>query len=258
MKKVALVTGSSRGIGFGILKLFAENGYDVVMSSSSGEDKARDNLEALRSLGVKAAYVRCNIANADDRKAALESIAGEFGRLDVLVNNAGVAPRERLDILQTTEESFDHVVGTNLKGTFFMCQQFANRMLTWQQAGLKEYQPRIVNISSISAYTASINRGEYCISKAGIAMVTSLFADALAAHSIPVFEVRPGIIQTDMTSGVQEKYDKFIFQDGGLPVARWGTPEDIGKAVLALCGGAFDYSPGQVINVDGGFHIRRL
>ena len=258
MKKVALVTGSSRGIGFGILKLFAENGYDVVMSSSSGEEKARENLEFLRSLGAKAVYVRCNIANADDRMAALETISTEFGRLDVLVNNAGVAPRERLNILETTEESFDHVVGTNLKGTFFMCQSFANRMLAWQKAGLEEYRPRIVNISSISAYTSSVNRGEYCISKAGIAMVTSLFADALAGHSIPVFEVRPGIIQTDMTAGVQEKYDQFILRDGGLPVARWGTPEDIGKAVFALCSGAFDYSPGQVVNVDGGFHIRRL
>ncbi len=258
MRKVALVTGSSRGIGFGILKTFAENGYDVVMSSTSGEEKAKDNLAALRALGVKVSYARCDISNAGNRQALVEFVLREHGRLDVLVNNAGVAPRARLGILETTEESFDHVVGTNLKGTFFMCQIFANQMLQWLAAGLEDYRPRIVNVSSISVYTSSVNRGEYCVSKAGIAMVTSLFADALAARSIPVFEVRPGIIKTDMTETVREKYDKFILKDGGLPVPRWGTPEDVGGAVFALCGGAFDYSPGQVVNVDGGFHIRRL
>ncbi len=258
MKKVALVTGSSRGIGFGILKTFAENNYDVIMSGSSGEEKAQNNLATIRTLGGKCTYIRCDIAKTEDRQALLEAIKLEYGRLDVLVNNAGVAPRERLNILDTTEQSFDHVVGTNLKGTFFMCQLFANQMLAWLKAGLESYQPRIVNVSSISAYTSSTGRGEYCISKAGIAMVTSLFADGLAARGIPVFEVRPGIIRTDMTSGVKEKYDAFILRDGGLPLARWGLPEDVAKAVFALCGGAFDYSPGQVVDVDGGFHIRRL
>lgn len=258
MKKVALVTGSSRGIGFGILRMFAENGYDVIMSSSSGEEKAKDNLDILRALGGKVAYVRCNLSDAEDRRGTVDFVQKEFGRLDVLVNNAGVAPRERRNILEMTEESFDYVVDTNLKGTFFMCQLFANQMLAWQKAGLGDYTPRIVNVSSISAYTSSTNRGEYCISKAGIAMVTSLFADLLAANAIPVFEIRPGIIQTDMTSAVKEKYDAFILRDNGLPLARWGTPEDVGRAVLALCSGAFDYSPGQIINVDGGFHIRRL
>ncbi len=258
MKKVALVTGSSRGIGFGILKIFAQNGYEVVMSGSSGEEKAKDNLGVLRGLGCRVSYAKCDISRAADRQALLEFVQREHGRLDVLVNNAGVAPRQRLNILETTEESFDHVVGTNLKGTFFMCQLFANQMLKWLEAGLEGYRPRIVNVSSISVYTSSTSRGEYCVSKAGIAMVTSLFADALAAPGIPVFEVRPGIIRTDMTSAVQEKYDKFILKDNGLPVPRWGTPEDVGGAVFALCGGAFDYGTGQVINVDGGFHIRRL
>lgn len=258
MNKVAFVTGSSRGIGFGILKQFAENGYHVVMSGASGEERAKDNLEALRSLGVKVFYVRCNIADDTERRNALSAIIKEFGRLDVLVNNAGVAPLERKNILEVGEDGFDHVVNTNLRGTFFMCQLFANQMIMWLRNDLRDYAPRIVNVSSISAYTSSVNRGEYCVSKAGIAMVTALFADCLAGHGIPVFEVRPGIIATDMTSGVKEKYDAFIQKDGGLPVPRWGTPEDVGKAVFALCGGAFDYSPGQVINVDGGFHIRRL
>lgn len=258
MKKVAFVSGSSRGIGYGILREFAANGYAVVMSGFSGEERARDNMEALRATGAEVSYVRCDIAKAADREAALARVVAEHGRLDVLVNNAGVAPLERKNILEVGEEGFDRVVGTNLKGTFFMCQLFANRMLRWLEEGVEEYAPRIVNISSVSVYTSSVNRGEYCISKAGIAMVTSLFADCLAARSIPVFEVRPGIIATDMTAVVKDKYDRFILRDGGLPVPRWGTPEDVGKAVFALCGGAFDYSPGQVINVDGGFHIRRL
>ncbi len=258
MNKVAFVTGSSRGIGYGILKVFAENGYTVVMSSSSGEEKARANLDALRATGATVHYVQCDIGNTASRQNALSAIEQLCGRIDVLVNNAGVSPRTRRSILEVDEEEFDRVVGTNCKGTFFMSQLFANRMLQWQKESPAPYQPYIVNVSSISAYTSSTNRGEYCISKAGIAMVTKLFADMLAGYSIPVFEVRPGIIKTDMTSGVQEKYDKFIFEDNGLPMARWGLPEDLGKAVFALCSGAFDYSPGQVVNVDGGFHIRRL
>ena len=258
MQKVAFVTGSSRGIGYGITQKFAQNGYAVVMSSSSGEEKARENLDALRATGANVSYVRCDIASAASRAEALAHINERYGRLDVLVNNAGVAPLVRQNILEATEESFDRVVDTNLKGTFFMCQVFANAMIDWKKAGLEDYLPRIVNISSLSAYTSSTNRGEYCVAKAGIAMVTTLFADILAEPGIPVFEVRPGIIQTDMTSTVQAKYDAFILRDGGLPTARWGTPEDVAGVVHALSSGAFDYGTGQVINVDGGFHIRRL
>lgn len=258
MKKVVLVTGSARGIGLGVLRTFCENGYAAVMSGVSGEDKAREALASLRASGGDVAYCRCDISQSGDRAAILDFVREKYGRLDVLVNNAGVAPLERRGILEMTEESFDRVLGVNLRGTFFMCQLFANQMLAWRDAGVPDYHPRIVNVSSISAYVSSVNRGEYCISKAGVSMVTTLFADRLAAENIPVFEVRPGIIETDMTSGVKEKYDAFIFRNGGLPLARWGTPEDLGKAVLALCGGAFDYSPGQVINVDGGFHMRRL
>ncbi|GHS86218.1 3-ketoacyl-ACP reductase [Synergistales bacterium] len=256
--KTAFVTGSSRGIGYGILKKFAENGYRVIMSGSSGEERASGNLQALRDAGHDVFYVRCDISNHSDRRAAFGLISDKYGRIDVLVNNAGIAPAVRLNILETTEESFDRVLGTNLKGTFFMSQIFANGMIEWKKAASDDYRPRIVNISSMSAYTSSVNRGEYCIAKAGISMVTTLFADMLSFYGIPVFEVRPGIIQTDMTSAVQAKYDKFILEDGGLPTARWGKPEDVANAVFALSGGAFDYGTGQVVNVDGGFHIRRL
>jgi NAD(P)-dependent dehydrogenase (short-subunit alcohol dehydrogenase family) len=257
-QKTIFVTGSSRGIGYGILKKFAENGYRVVMSGASGEERAADGLRALLDAGFEASYIRCDIANASDRGAVFDRISEKYAPLDVLVNNAGVSPLSRMNVLETTEESFDRVVGTNLKGTFFMTQLFANGMIGWQKTHPEDYSPRIVNISSMSAYTSSTNRGEYCVAKAGVSMVTTLFADMLARYDIPVFEVRPGIIKTDMTSVVQAKYDKFILEDGGLPTARWGLPEDVAKAVFALCGGAFDYGTGQVINVDGGFHIRRL
>jgi NAD(P)-dependent dehydrogenase (short-subunit alcohol dehydrogenase family) len=261
-QKTAFVTGSSRGIGYGILKKFAENGYRTVMSGASEEERAEEKLRALKKAGFEVSYIRCDIANASDRAAALGEISKKYAPLDILVNNAGVAPLARLNVLETTEESFDRVVGTNLKGTFFMTQLFANAMIEWMNEWKKVYpdgySPRIVNISSVSAEVSSTNRGEYCISKAGISMVTSLFADMLARYGIPVFEVRPGIIATDMTATVKEKYDKFIFEDGGLPIRRWGTPEDIAEAVFALTGGAFDYSTGQAVNVDGGFQIRRL
>jgi NAD(P)-dependent dehydrogenase (short-subunit alcohol dehydrogenase family) len=258
-RKTAFVTGSSRGIGYGILKKFAENGYRTVMSGVSEEGRAAEKLRALRDAGFDVSYIRCDIASASDRLAALDEISKRYAPADVLVNNAGVAPLTRLNVLETTEESFDRVIGTNLKGTFFMTQLFANAMIEWKKVSFDNgYNPRIVNISSVSAEVSSTNRGEYCISKAGVSMVTSLFADMLAQYGIPVFEVRPGIIATDMTAAVKEKYDKFIFEDGGLPIRRWGTPEDIAEAVFALAGGAFDYSTGQVVSVDGGFHIRRL
>lgn len=258
MHKVVFVSGSSRGIGYGILKKYASAGYAVIMSSVSGEEKAHVNLKALSVFDVPVHYVRCDIADAQSRVQALSAAADLHGRIDVLVNNAGVAPAVRKNILETTEESFDRVIDANLKGTFFMCQIFANKMIELKKKNLEDYSPRIVNIASISSYTSSPRRGEYCISKAGVSMVTSLFADVLAQYALPVFEVRPGIIKTDMTATVEEKYDKFIFEDNGLPLGRWGVPEDIASAVFALTSGAFDYSTGQVIDVDGGFHIRRL
>ena len=173
------------------------------------------------------------------------------------MNNAGVAPSARLDLLETTGESMDRLLDVNLKGTFFMCQQAANRMIAMQGRGLDDYTPRIINIGSMSAYTSSVNRGEYCVSKAGLSMVTMLFADRLAEYGVPVFEVRPGIIRTDMTAGVAAKYEKLI-ADGVTPIRRFGTPADVAGCVLAAAGGLLDFATGQVLNADGGFHIRRL
>ncbi|HZJ74960.1 MAG TPA: SDR family oxidoreductase, partial [Clostridia bacterium] len=186
----------------------------------------------------------------------IDLIIKEYGRLDVLVNNAGVAPKERLDILSTTEESFDYVMDINLKGTYFMTQKASLAMINLKGT-LQDYAPRIINIASISSYTSSTNRGEYCISKAGISMITLLFADRLSSYSIPVFEVRPGIILTDMTKGVKEKYEELI-ENGLTPIKRMGSPSDVSDCVCALVSGKLDFATGQVINCDGGFSIRRL
>lgn len=247
--KVAFVTGSSRGIGRGIADLLRENGYTVVYSGTRAQRP--DDLPA------DCDYIGCNIAEREDRQLAIETILARYGRLDLAVNNAGVAPLVRRDLLDMDEESFDRVLGINLKGTMFLCQAEARAMLKGKADGLADYAPRIVNVGSISAYTSSIARGEYCISKAGVGMVTALFADRLAAEGIPVFEVRPGIIQTDMTSTVHEKYQRMI-DDGLLPIPRFGEPVDVAKMVLACASGLLDYSAGQVLNADGGFALRRL
>ena len=245
MQKIALVTGARQGIGLGIAEALELDGYTVVYSAASERmDKECD-------------YFQCDISKACDREALVRYIDERYGRLDLLVNNAGGACKERLDIWETTEGSFDRVVGINAKGTFFMCQSFANLMIRYQDTGIEDYAPRIVNVASISSYTSSVSRGEYCISKAGISMTTALFADRLAEYGIPVFEVRPGIIKTRMTETVTEKYDKLI--DGGItPIKRWGTPEDVAKCVLAAASGLLDFGTGTVLNADGGFHIRRL
>ena len=246
--KTALVTGSSRGIGRGIADLLGENGYTVIYSATKPERP--------QDLPEGADYAPCDISDGDQRRALMDHVMGRYGRLDVLVNNAGVAPLERRDLLEMTEESFDRVIGINLKGTLFMCQLAAKAMIQ-ARGSLSDYVPRIVNIGSISAYTASTMRGEYCVSKAGLAMVTMLFADRLAGEGIPVFEVRPGIIETDMTHAVHDKYRKMI-GDGLLPLPRFGKPEDVARAVLACCSGLLDYSAGQVLDADGGFALRRL
>ncbi|HBT63925.1 MAG TPA: 3-ketoacyl-ACP reductase [Ruminococcaceae bacterium] len=257
-KRVAAVTGSRRGIGLAIAKALAKEGYTVVLSDVITSDEAQPLVNELEKQAYSVTYIPCNIANADDRRHFFEKIVEQYGRLDVHVNNAGVAPLTRLDVLETTEESYDFVMDINLKGTFFMCQEAANTMLACQkQLTADEYSPRIVNISSMSAYTSSTNRGEYCISKAGISMVTSLYADRLAAYGIPVFEVRPGIIMTDMTTAVTEKYTKLI-NDGVTPIKRFGQPQDVADCVMAAVSGRLDFATGQVLNADGGFHIRRL
>ena len=244
MKKVALVTGSFQGIGKGIADKLKKEGYIVVYSD------VHESMEGEN-------YIKCDISSADDRLNIRDKIDREYGRLDLLVNNAGVACKVRLDILETTEESYDRVTGINTKGTFFMCQVFANYMIECLKKGLEGYSPRIVNIASNSSYTSSTSRGEYCISKAGVSMITLLFADRLAEYGIPVFEVRPGIIKTPMTEVVTQRYDKLI-AEGITPIKRWGTPEDVADCVFAAASGLLDFGTGTVLNADGGFHIRRL
>lgn len=247
--KIAFVTGSSRGIGRAIADLMAENGYTAVYS---GTKKERP-----KDLPVQADYLPCDVSRPQDRERAFEHIQSAYGRLDLFVSNAGVAPLVRRDILETDEESFDRVLGINLKGAFFMCQAAARMMLAGKAAPLPDYAPRMVIVSSMSAYTSSVSRGEYCVSKAGLSMAAKLFADRLAGEGIPVFEVRPGVIDTDMTRAVHEKYRRLI-DEGLLPIPRFGTPQDVAKTVLACASGLMDYSAGQIIDADGGFSLRRL
>lgn len=256
MKKVALITGGSRGIGLGIAKSLAEAGFDLAINGVRNEEDAQGALDGLRALGADVLYCQGDVGEANSRQGIMDKIKGHFGRLNVLVNNAGVAPKERKDILEATEESFDYVVNTNLKSSYFLSQAAANWMVEQKDAD-KDFEAAIINVGSISATVVSINRGEYCIAKAGMSMATQLFAVRLGEYNIPVYEIRPGIVATDMTAKVTEKYDKLIAE--GLTVQqRWGLPEDVGKAVAALSTGSFPYSTGQVIMVDGGMNIPKL
>ena len=256
MRRVALITGGSRGIGFGIALQLAQNGFDLAINGTRDAADVVDAINQLKSFGVDVIYCRGNIALSSDRENMMKEVRRHFNKLHVLVNNAGVAPKERKDILEATEESFDHVVSTNLKGAYFLTQAVANFMIE-QKKNDKAFNGCIINVSSISATVVSVNRGEYCVSKAALSMATQLFAVRLGEFDIPVYEVRPGIIHTDMTAGVKEKYDKLI--DEGLCVQkRWGQPEDVGKVVASLANGNFMYSTGQVIMVDGGMTIPRL
>lgn len=239
MKRVALVTGGSRGIGLGIARCLLQEGFEVAICGLRPTCEHKEFF-----------YCQCDVGNREDRARLLQAIRTRFGRLDVLVNNAGIAPRVRADILDATEESFDEIIRTNLKGPYFLTQAVAQWMIE-QKSGC------IINISSISATVASINRGDYCISKAGIAMATKLWAARLGEFNIPVYEVRPGVIRTDMTAPVTAKYDK-LFAEGLAIQSRWGTPEDVGKVVAALARGDFPYSTGAVIMVDGGLTVQRL
>ena len=255
--KTALITGGASGIGLGIAIQLASEGYAIAMMGRSPEERVKENIDKVKAVGSPVVYISGNVTSDESRRAILHKIDSEFGRLDVLVNNAGVAPKVRMDILATTEESFDYVLDINLKGTFFLTQLAANYMVEEVNRGIG-ISPVIINVSSISAYTSSTMRGEYCMSKAGIGMITALFADRLSEYGINVYELRPGIIATDMTAGVKEKYDRLIFEEGILPIRRWGTPADIGNAVSVLCSGKLSYSTGEVLNIDGGFHVRRL
>ncbi|WP_372635427.1 3-ketoacyl-ACP reductase [Fodinibius sp.] len=256
MKPVALVTGGSRGIGKGICRKLCENGYNVAFNGVRPEDQVQETLEELSSAGTEVIYCQGDISSSDDRSAVIEKIRSHFGRLNVLVNNAGVAPRERKDPLKATEESYERVMRINLQGPYFLTQGAARWMVAQKQEN-PSFSATIVNVGSISATVVSPKRGEYCISKAGLAMHSKIWAVRLAEYDIPVYEVRPGIIKTDMTSAVTEKYDRLIA--GGLTAQpRWGYPEDVGKGVLSLVEGDFPYSTGEVIMIDGGLSVQRL
>jgi NAD(P)-dependent dehydrogenase (short-subunit alcohol dehydrogenase family) len=258
MNSIALVTGGSRGIGFGIAEKLAGEKWDVLVNGVRPASAVLPALAALREHGGRIDYVQGDIGTAEGRAAILAAVhrfAGAAG-LNLLVNNAGVAPRERADLLETTEESFDHVVGTNLRGTFFLTQALARAMVAARAAD-PLFRAAIVNITSVSATVVSTNRGEYCIAKAGLSMVTQLFAARLGAAGVPVYEVRPGIIRTDMTAGVTAKYDRLI-AEGWCVQPRWGQPSDVGRAVAALARGDLPYSTGQVVMVDGGLTLPRL
>lgn len=244
-RPVALVTGASRGIGRGIAAELARTHH--VIATYRGRRDAAESLAA----ETGARIFQCDIGSADDRAALVRFVREDSGRLDLLVNNAGMAPRERRDILEATEESFDELIATNLKGPYFLTQQFARFMLD------QGIQGRVVFVTSISAYTASVNRGDYCISKAGLAMAAALWAARLAAHGVKVFEIRPGIVRTDMIAAVESVYDQRI-ADGLLPQRRMGETSDVAKAVRAIADGLLDYATGQVLNLDGGFHLRTL
>jgi 3-oxoacyl-[acyl-carrier protein] reductase len=256
-KKVAMVTGGSRGIGLGIATALAENGFDLAINGRREAADVAATIAKLQSIGAKVLYLRGDVASRADRSAMIEQTDGEFGRLDVLVNNAGVAPDVRADILDAGEESFDRLVSINLKGPYFLTQLAARWMAKQRQSAGQNWRGCIINVSSVSATVASVNRGDYCITKAGIAMASQLWAARLAEFNIDVYEIRPGIISTDMTAGVTEKYDKLIAN--GLTIEkRWGRPEDVGRAAAVLAKGELSYATGQILHIDGGMTIARL
>lgn len=244
---VAVVTGGSRGIGKAIAEELMKKKYTVIVTARSKSSET-DELEKLYS--DRFLFLPCDISDSESRKNLTCFIDDNFGSLDLLINNAGVAPRERKDILEITPEDFDYLTDINLKGTFFVTQELTPLLI-------KNEKSRIINISSMSAYTASVNRGEYCISKAGISMITKLFAARLAEYGVSVIEIRPGIIETDMTSKVKEKYEKLI-AEGITPIKRMGQPLDVAKCVISVAEGNFDFCTGTVIDCDGGFNVRRL
>jgi len=259
MSPLALITGASRGIGRGIaLELARAGGHDLVINYAGNEGAARECkglCEEACGGRRRIEIAQGDISIAADRERMIGFVKREFGRLDLLVNNAGVAPNVRADLLEAGEESFDRLISINLKGPYFLTQQAAK--LIADSAPIEGTARAVVNVTSISAYTVSTNRGDYCVAKAGLAMMTKLYAVRLAEYGIGVFEIQPGVIATDMTEGVKEKYDR-LFAEGLAPINRWGAPADIGKAVVAIANGHFPYSTGQVFNVDGGFHIHRI
>ena len=256
MGNVAFITGGTRGIGLGIAHCLADNGFDLAINGMRPYSEVEKVLNDLRSKDIRVVYFRGDIGDKNARISMIEQAVNFFGRFNVLVNNAGVAPKERNDILNATEESFDYVLNTNLKGTYFLSQLAANAMVQFKRDDAA-FHGCIVNITSVSAEMASTNRGEYCVAKAGLSMMSKLFAVRLGEYDLPVYEVQPGVIATDMTAGVKEKYDK-MFGEGLAPQRRWGQPDDVGKVVAALAKGELPYATGQIIRVDGGIAVQRL
>jgi NAD(P)-dependent dehydrogenase (short-subunit alcohol dehydrogenase family) len=262
---LALITGASRGIGRGIALELGALGYDLALNyradQAAAETTAAECRESAAAKGtrIRAEIIQADISVAADRERLVSKVKDTFGRLNLLINNAGAAPTTRADLLETSEASFDRLISINVKGPFFLTQAVATWMIEQSRQSPREnpYTGRIITVSSVSAYTASTNRGEYCISKAALSMLTPLFAVRLAEHGISVYEIRPGIIETDMTSPVKAKYDQLI-EAGLTPIKRWGRPADVGKAIAAIAQGLLPFSTGEVINVDGGFHLRRL
>ncbi|HEY1377606.1 MAG TPA: 3-ketoacyl-ACP reductase [Gemmataceae bacterium] len=249
---VALVTGASRGIGRGISQALAKSGYAVVINYAGNEAAAR---EAQATLGeVESLLCQADVGSAGDRDRLVDTVLSRWERIDALVNNAGITSPGRKDILDATEDGWDRVMAVNLKGPYFLTQRVVREMIRLRD---QLVHPTVVNVSSLSAETVSVNRGDYCVSKAGLKMLTQLWAARTAEYGIRVYEVRPGVITTDMTAGVKDKYDRLI-AEGLTPIGRWGTPDDVGRAVAALVTGQIPYCTGDTINIDGGFHIRRL
>lgn len=256
-KRVALVTGGTRGIGFGVASALGKSGFNLAVCGLRDAAAARESVEKLRAeSGAEVLYVRADIGSKPDRDALISAVEAHYGALHVLVNNAGVAPDVRADMLEAGEESFERLMRINLQGPYFLTQAAANFMVRQKQADAS-FAGAVVTVTSVSAEVASVNRGDYCVSKAGLAMAVKLFAARLGEFGIPSYEVRPGIIATDMTAGVTGKYDALIA--GGLLVEpRWGTPEDVGRAVAALARGDVPYGTGTVLHVDGGLTLQRL
>jgi NAD(P)-dependent dehydrogenase (short-subunit alcohol dehydrogenase family) len=258
-RPVSLVTGAGRGIGRGIAIELAKLSHAIVINFAGNANAAEECLRLVRDGGGDGITVRADISSPEDRESLVREVIDNYGRIDMLVNNAGVAPAVRADVLESSEESFDRLIDVNLKGPYFLTQRVAKQMIEQVRSGKTTSfgPPRIVTITSISSYTASVNRGDYCVSKAGLSMMTALFAARLAEFGINVYEVRPGVIATDMTEGVKGKYDKMI-EEGAWPIRRWGEPEDVGRVVAAIARNDFPFSTCEVFNVDGGFHMRTL
>ncbi|HEY9593705.1 MAG TPA: 3-ketoacyl-ACP reductase [Spirochaetia bacterium] len=255
-RRVALVTGGTRGIGFGCAEALAREGWDLAVCGTRPEAEVSPSLDALRGHGATVLYVRADIGDDDAADLLVEAVRGRYGTLDLLVNNAGVAPKERRDVLDADRESFDRVLRINLRGPYFLTQAVARFMIALPPDA-RPAQPCVVFVTSMSASVVSINRGEYCVSKAGLSMASLLWATRLSSEGIRVYEIRPGIMRTDMTAGVATKYDALIAQ--GLTLEkRWGTPADVGRTVVALARGDIPYAPGQILNIDGGLTIQRL